>query len=187
MLHTLGAFRERFPGVFVSVRVGNSKQVIDSLYSYSADIGVLGDIPASRDYESVQLSSTSIVAFAPVDSKYARRKSIRFDELAKLPLVLREPGSKTRAKLEDYAAAKGIELQLRIEAEGREAVREIVAGGGGVGIVSEAEFGQDAQLSKIAIKDAELTMDEAIVCLRERHDSKLIHAFMSLAREIVGE
>lgn len=184
MLCTLSAFRQQFPDVSIAVRVGNSEQVVNSLHSYDADIGVLGGAPAGNDYQSVQLSSTSIIAFAPANSKIGKRKSIRLKELARQPLVLREPGSKTRALLEDFAAQAGIKLQVKIEAEGREAVRDIVAAGGGVGIVSEAEFGQDARLVKIAISDAPLTMNEAIVCLRERRNSKLIAAFMSLAEEV---
>ncbi len=74
------------------------------------------------------------------------------------------------------------EARKAAEAEGREAVREIVAAGAGVGVVSEAEFGVDHRLCKIMIKDANITMDEALICLRERLDSKLIRTFMPFAK-----
>ena len=60
-------------------------------------------------------------------------------------------------------------------------MREIVAAGGGVGVVSEAEFGQDTRLMKIPIADTTMTMDESIICLRERLESKVIRAFMAVA------
>ena len=79
----------------------------------------------------------------------------------------------------------GVVVTASIEAEGREAVRLIVADGGGVGVVSEAEFGQHQGLAKIRINDMQLTMDESIICLRERRHSKLIQGFMEFARESV--
>nr|WP_306265609.1 LysR substrate-binding domain-containing protein [Pararhizobium sp. IMCC3301] len=182
MLDILGSFRINYPDIFVSIRVGNSEAVIDALNTYEADIGILGDVPEGRDFEVVHLNSTPIIAFAPKTSNFASKASISFSELAKMPLVLREKGSKTRAKLEEFASANNIKLEVRIEAEGREAVREIVAAGAGVGVVSEAEFGGDHRLCKIMIKDANITMDEALICLRERLDSKLIRTFMPFAK-----
>lgn len=179
ILHILSRFREKYPDIYVSIQVGNTAEVLENLYSYKADIGVLGEVPEGREFTVTRLSSTPIVAFAPADSEAAKLKSICLHDLARLPLVLREPGSKTRAKLEEYAQKQGIQLNAHIEAEGREAVREIVAFGGGVGIVSEAEFGRDSRLVKIPIDDSKLTMDEALITLKERQDSKLIRAFMS--------
>jgi len=183
MLHILAAFRNKYPDIFVSVRTGNSLAVMSSLDAYEADIGVMGEPPPNREYETMLLSSTPIVAFAPKDSAIAKNKSITFRELLKLPLVLREPGSKTRAKLEQRARINRVKISARIEAEGREAVREIVAAGGGIGIVSQAEFGNDPRLVKIPIAEPDMIMDEALVCLRERRESKLIRAFMALAGE----
>ena len=71
-----------------------------------------------------------------------------------------------------------------IEAEGREAVREIVASGSGIGFVSQAEFGQDGRLVPIAIDAPEMLMDEALICLRERSGGKLVRAFWTVAREL---
>jgi len=181
----LELFRQRYPSVFISISVGNSDAVIASLDGYDADIGVLGDRPAGREYRVIKLSSTPIIAFAAANSEIGQLKSIRFDELAILPLVMREQGSKTRAKFEDYARQSAVDLHVSIEAEGREAVREIVASGNSVGIVSEAEFGKDARFVKIPISDANLTMDETLVCLRERQESRLIRTFMQVAHSAI--
>jgi DNA-binding transcriptional LysR family regulator len=105
-------------------------------------------------------------------------------QLAGHALVMRERGSKTRQKLEDLAAASKIELRPAIEAEGREAVREIVASGAGIGFVSAAEFGQDTRLVAIEIEGPEMLMDEALICLRERSGGKLVRAFLDIARSM---
>ena len=188
MLHILGAFRNKYPDIKVSVRVGNSREIADELYKYEADIGVMGEIPNSRNYDVINLGSTKLIAFGAIGHEFSREKkktsSITMKQLAACPLVLREAGSKTRAKFESHAATMGHKITRHIEVEGREAVREIVAAGGGFGIVSEAEFTEDSRLEKIQIRDADIEMDEALICLNDRRDSKLIRAFMNLADKI---
>ncbi|RWO87633.1 LysR substrate-binding domain-containing protein [Mesorhizobium sp.] len=187
LLHILGSFRARYPGVQVSVRAGNTETVISSLYSYDADIGVLGEVSTGRDFEVLKLNSTPIIAFASVDHPLAAKKSLTLKQLAQESLVMRERGSKTRQKLEDLAAASKIELRPAIEAEGREAVREIVASGAGIGFVSAAEFGQDSRLVPITIDAPETLMDEALICLRERSGGKLVRAFLDMARSMSAD
>ncbi|MDH4984414.1 LysR substrate-binding domain-containing protein [Aminobacter anthyllidis] len=186
LLHILGQFRQKYPGIQVSVRAGNTETVISSLYSYEADIGVLGEIPTGRDFEVVNLNSTPIVAFVSTDHPLAQAKSLSLHELSLLPLVMRERGSKTRAKLEDLASKEGYEFKPAIEAEGREAVREIVASGAGVGFVSAAEFGQDARLVQIPIAAPEMLMDEALICLKERSGGKLVRVFLDIAKSMAA-
>lgn len=180
---TLAKFQKEFPGVFISIKSGNSEQVSELLANYDADIGVLGNIPDEANHKIIKLSSTPIIAFAHKDSIFARNKSVNFKTFATWPLVLREQGSKTRAKLEELALERGFPLQVNIEAEGREAVNQIVVDGGGVGIVSEAEFGNHKDLRKILLRDSNLIMEESVICLKERQDKPLISRFMSLAAE----
>jgi DNA-binding transcriptional LysR family regulator len=82
------------------------------------------------------------------------------------------------------ASERGVVLTPRIETKGREAVREIVASGGGVGFVSSAEFGQDSRLVPIQIDGPEMLMDEALICLRERSGGNLVRAFFEIARSV---
>ncbi len=184
MTDLLKQFGERYPEVFISLKVGNTEAILNSLHQYECDIGVLGEIPANQEYCSVKLHSTPIIAFVAEGSDLIKEDTVTLKQLGKLPLVLREQGSKTRAKLEEIALEKGVNLKAIIEAEGREAVREIVLANGGVGIVSEAEFGNGMGLRKIQISGQKMIMDEAIVYLRERQDSMLIRAFMGLTEEL---
>jgi aminoethylphosphonate catabolism LysR family transcriptional regulator len=183
LLHILARFRQKYPGIQISLRAGNTETVITSLYSYEADVGVLGQIPVGRDFNVLKLNSTPIVAFVAASHPLAAKEKITLKELAGQPLVMRERGSKTRQKLEEMAASQNIELRPAIEAEGREAVREIIASGGGVGFVSKAEFGQDSRLAPIAIDAPDMLMDEALICLRERSAGKLVRAFFDTAEQ----
>ncbi|MHC5234386.1 LysR substrate-binding domain-containing protein [Brucella sp. LJL56] len=182
LLGILRVFRERYPDVKINVNTGNTDSVVRALYSYEADIGILGEVPNSQDFEIHKLSSSPIIAFASVNHPASKAQALTLEQLAKMPLIFREQGSKTRKKLEELAASKGIQLMPVIEAEGREAVREIVASGAGVGFVSKAEFSADMRLKAIQISSGEMFMDEAAICLNERSSGALIRAFMEIAR-----
>ena len=152
ILDVLAAFRGRHPDVKVSVSTGNSGDVYRALATYDADIGVVGEKPNDVEFDSIKLSSGPIVAFAPSRSRWGRRPAIRLEDLANAPLVMREEGSKTRAKLEEAFDRNGLKPASTIEAEGREAVREIVAS------VSSSEQRPLSKFSRRACKAPWLTL-----------------------------
>jgi aminoethylphosphonate catabolism LysR family transcriptional regulator len=177
----LSRFRARYPGVHITLRSGNSQEVEQELIAYRADIGVLGRSAKAGKFQSVSLGTTPIIAFAAKGFPDLPDRPLALADLARYPLVFREQGSKTRQKLEDAAKAQGVRLRPVIEAEGREAMREIVAAGGGIGFVSEAEYGRDARLVKIPIKGHVIEMEETVVCVSQRKDVRMIRAFMAMA------
>jgi LysR family transcriptional regulator, low CO2-responsive transcriptional regulator len=142
----LTAFRTKYPTVQISLRSGNSEQVIRALYEYNAELGVLGIMPEARELTVIGFGATPIVAFTGLGTPWADMMALDLAQASNFPLVLREPGSKTRQKVEEAARALGVDLNPAIEAEGREAVREIVAAGGGIGFVSQAEFRPDPRI-----------------------------------------
>lgn len=185
-LPILARFRERYPGIEITIRSGNSNDVVASLYSYEAELGILGLVPDNPDFEVIRLSSAPLIAFVAAGHPLARRKTITLKTLSQQMLVLREQGSMTRRNIEAAAAARGIRLKATIEAEGREAVRDIVATSGGVGIVSAAELGQDSRLVPIRLSDCDASLDEALICLRERAGGRMIGAFLKSARAVLA-
>lgn len=187
VLAALAAFRLKYPTVGVTITTGNTEAVIDSLLSYSADIGVLGTLPPSREFEAIALNATPISALVSRGHPLAGRPSLGFADLENLDLVMREVGSKTRLKFEEAARAHGFAFTPAIVAEGREAVREIVAAGLGVGFVSAAEFGTDPRLIRIPMREeADMMMEETLICLAERRGGKLVSAFLQIAQTQAG-
>ncbi len=176
----LGRFRTKYPNIKITMRSGNTQEVIDALFAFEADVGVLGEQPDHRDLEVLPLGASPIIAFAARDYP-APLADPDFAALQSHPLILREQGSKTRQKLEDAARTAGYPLTAAIEVEGREAVREVVATGAGIGFVSAAEYGHDDRFRRILLAGEPVIMQESLICLRERRGGKLVSAFMALA------
>jgi len=172
----LSHFRGTNPNVHVSVQTGNSRTVLDKLRRYDAEIGVVGQLDPGSDLEIVDLGETPIVAVVSRDGPYAGLDKIDFAEIRHFPIIMREVGSRTRASLEAEALKRNIRLKATMDVEGREAMREVVAAGAGVGFVSQAEFGNDNRLRQVRISDFDLTMPEAVVFMKSRRDVPVIRA-----------
>ena len=180
-------FQKKYPNVNISIRSGNTEEILEELRSYDAEIGVVGSLSPGKDMSMVDLGATDIIAFAGRGVLLASKTSLTIEELAAFPLIFREAGSKTRQKLEDEAKKRGVVLKPAIIAEGREAVRELVASGAGIGFVSKAEFGHDDRLVEITLEDAGIQMSEAVVYLSQRRDVKVIRAFIEFTRNILDQ
>ena len=183
----LGAFQKKNPNITITVRSGNTKEILEELRCYNAEIGVVGSLSPGKDMDVLSLGSTEIMAFAAQDVLLASKPTFSLEELSNLPLVIREAGSKTRQKLEEEAKKSGITLKPTIVVEGREAIRELVASGAGIGFVSEAEYGHDDRLRQIKLKGINLQMAESIISLSQRREVKIIRAFMEFVQRTLEE
>ena len=182
ILGPLRKFREKFPQIKIEIKTGNSQDVIADLLSYDADIGVLGTTPKNSNIQVVKLGKSPIIAFTAKSNPLSRHKTLTMQQLAKLPLVMRETGSKTRQKLETAAKAENVKLIPSIEAEGREAVQEIVSSGTGIGFVSQKEFSGNDHVVAIQINGPPIEMEEVVINLKERSGGKLIRTFMAMIK-----
>ncbi len=183
----LGPFRAMYPNITIMVRSGNTNEILEELRAYNAEIGIVGSPSPGSDMTMLNLGATNIVAFAGHGVLPLSKTSLSFKELKTLPLIFREQGSKTRQKLEEEARRRKVTLKPAIVAEGREAVRELVASGAGIGFVSRAEFGRDDRLRQIELADVDLQMGESMIYMTQRHEVKVIRAFMDFVRRVQDE
>jgi aminoethylphosphonate catabolism LysR family transcriptional regulator len=187
ILPYLARFNKAWPGIALKLVTGNTRQSLERLLTYRADLAILvGEIDEER-FQSVSLSNAPLVAFVSAGHAWAERAEISLQDLANMPIVLREEGSTTRALIEAEMRAAGLALHHIIEAQGREAANEIVAAGIGVGIVSQAEIGRDNRIHTISISDCQARMHESLVCLREQAARRIIQTFMDLVRRLRAE
>lgn len=174
----LGRFQAAYPKVFVTLHTGNTEDVLAKLRNYDAEVGIVGNLDPSPELETYTLGHSPIIAIAAKSLLPENTQSLTFAELQKWPLVFREIGSYTRLSLEEEAKRRRIPLRPTIEVDGREAMREVVASGAGLGFVSEAEFGHDDRLVRVPVSDLDISMTETLVHLSMRADVPVIRSFL---------
>jgi aminoethylphosphonate catabolism LysR family transcriptional regulator len=183
----LARFNRRFPGIEVSVRVGNSETVLAGLVDYSTDVAVLAQFTRDPRFHSVPYRRHPVVVFVHRSHRFASRPSIRIAELEGEPMIVREEGSTTRKAFDDAVKHAGVAPRIAMEIGSREAIREAVIKGMGIGVVSEIEFIPDPNLRKVAVSDAVMHTHAHVVCLDERRGARLVNAFLDIVRELQDE
>lgn len=180
VMGALAAFNRRYPKLTLSLAIGNSAELLQDLIEHRSDVAILADVPGDSRLHALPLRRDRLIGFIPKAHALAGKSRIDAARLAEHRLVLREPGSTTRHLFETAMARAGHPLGEVLEIGSREAVREAVAAGLGIGIVSESEFGQDPRLWPLALGGIDVAMTEYVVCLAERRELRLVKAFLEI-------
>lgn len=180
VLNILAAFRKKYPKIKVILRSGNSEEVENTLRSFNSEIGIMPNLSKKLDIGMKFLGSSKIIAFGQPEYFDTGKEILKMVDLTKLPIIFREKGSNTRKIIEKEAKIQGVYLKPIIEVEGREAMRELVASGAGIGFVSEAEFVADTRVLKVNIQGDNLIMNETVAFLKQRSNVRVIRDFLSL-------
>lgn len=133
----LGGFCERFPGVDASLKVTNRERVLERLQENQDDLYIFGQPPAEVEVEAVSFLRNPLVALGPVGHPLAGRARVPLAEFVGYPFLAREPGSGTRRALERVLNEHGLELNVRMELGSNEAIKQSVAAGMGVSVLSQ--------------------------------------------------
>jgi DNA-binding transcriptional LysR family regulator len=132
----LGRFRADFPLVELAFGIANSSRIEALVVANEFDLGVCGFRPTHEELFETELGEDRIILVgAPALVGKARR--VRPDDLARWPLVAREPGSATRRTVERALAALGVHLAPAFELPSPEAVLRAAEAGLGSAFMSE--------------------------------------------------
>lgn len=136
----LAELRAIAPEVRVALEVTNSAHVIEGVRAGSYRLGFIESSAPPKDLHRAQVGTDALVVVVPPAHRWAhRRLPLSAPELAATPLVLREPGSGTRAALEaTLLAAVGDRgpTPPAMSLSSNAAVRTAVISGAGPGVLS---------------------------------------------------
>lgn len=180
----LAAFASRYPALEVSLAMGNADKVLHDLRHQQIDVAVLAKVDDDPQLHAILYRRSPLVLFVPRNHPWAKRTSIRLKEIADQRMILREAASVTRQIFQSALAEAGVRPQAVMQIESREAVREAVAAGLGIGVVSQAEFDYDKRLTKLRVRDVRMEITEHVVCLEERRRLRIVRAFLDVAGQV---
>lgn len=130
------AFRAANPDVTVSLTVNNRASVVNTLAFNERDIAIMGDLPGGADLEGVAFMENHLVVIAPPHHGLAGRGRVPMERLKQEVFLIREPGSSSRAAMEDIFASHGMSFATGMEMSSNESIKQAVQAGLGLGILS---------------------------------------------------
>lgn len=177
----LKVFQQRHPLVSVVVGVGDSRSITSRIVDHQGDVGVVLNHAEHPALFGLPLRRQPLVVFAPVDHPLARRQRISLQDLHNQRFVIREEGSTTRRVFERELQRRKLRVQVALEMGSREAVREAVAQGLGLGVVADTAYVPDPRLVKLQLTDSQMATHVHLICRQERRASPLVAALFELA------
>lgn len=183
----LAAFRERHPGIEVGIYVGNGEQVERRLVDGEVGVAVLAGEPAAPQLVSEPILEDRLVLITPPDHPLATASAVEPARLAGETFLLREHGSATRGLQEEALETWGLEESARSEIHGPETIKQAVAAGLGVSLVSEHCVESELAASQLAALDVAPAPEPRPIVLAHRRDRLLGPAeqeFIKLLRSV---
>ncbi|PXA99487.1 transcriptional regulator [Nostoc sp. 3335mG] len=172
-------FRASHPGVRIETAMHNSSALLDLVAQQRVDLAVVTLTAPVNDLVCHRLADQQVLLLVPADHAWAGREHVDLAELEGQAFVLRETGSMTQRIFDQALAAQGVAIRAEIELSSREAVKEAVAAGLGLGIVLDKELGHDSRLAGIVLKGGDLTAAEYLVVHPEVSDLGAIREFIA--------
>jgi DNA-binding transcriptional LysR family regulator len=133
----LGGFCQTYPEVEISLEVLNRDGVVQRLRQNADDLYIMSMPPKDMALEKHVFLDNPLVAIAPLSHPLASRRALDWQSVAGEPFILREPGSGTRHACNAHFEEHRLEPKVRLELGSNEAIKQAVAGGLGLGIISK--------------------------------------------------
>ena len=150
----LGAFCRRYPHIDVQLEITNRAGVVARMRGNEDDLYIMSLPPADMDIVVRPFLDNPLVVVAPLGHAAAGRRCTR-DELASESFLLREPGSGSRAAVDRHLQKLEKSLRVRLTVASNEAIRDLVASGLGLSILSRHSLAADPADDGICILDVE--------------------------------
>ncbi|GAC1444691.1 MAG: LysR family transcriptional regulator [Chloroflexota bacterium] len=179
----LGAFRSRYPGVTISMNVVNRTNVQEQLLDHTVDLAVMGHTVPGADLVATPLRRNRLVVIAPPGHVLVGHSAIPLGRVSKEAFILREEGSGTRASTESYFYERDLTLPVAMELSDNGAIKQAVAAGIGLAVISLAAVELEIAAQRLAVLDVQgfpLLRHWYVVRLARTPPSSAVRAFLDL-------
>lgn len=136
MPRLIGSFCKKHPDIDVSLEILNRDGVVQRLRERRDDLYIMSMPPPDMDLRDEVFMPNPIVVVVAASDPLAKQASIELPELAGRRFILREKGSGTRMAGDQHFRKARFKPDIRLELGSNEAVKEAVAGGLGIGVLS---------------------------------------------------
>ena len=178
----LGSFCARYPEIDISLEVLNRDGVVQRLRENLDDLYIMSMPPADIELADQVFMPNPLVVIAANDHLLAAGSQITLAALGTQRFILRERGSGTRMAIDAHFKSRGFKPNLRLELGSNEAIKEAVAGGLGVSVISSHALGAKPQSQGLAVLNVRgfpLHSQWHLVCPKAKRLSPLALAFQA--------
>jgi DNA-binding transcriptional LysR family regulator len=166
----LADLRRRFPALDIVASTGNTSDMLRGLENNTLDMALVTLPAPGRMFQVNPVMEDEFVAIFPARDAGAIPDVVTPQSLAGLPLVLFEPGARTRRLVDDWFEAAAVAAKPVMELGSTEAMKEIVAAGLGCAVLPKLAVSGAGQRDALAVRSLtpRLLRDLALVLRRDK-------------------
>ncbi len=131
----LSQFHKKFPKIRVDIENATSPKIIDLLKSNNLDLGIVTLPIGDKELRTQVLFSEEMVVVVRKGSPLGNKRHILSADIGKLPLVLYDRNTRTRARVDEFFREAGIAPEVVLELSSVEAMEMMVEAGFGATII----------------------------------------------------
>lgn len=151
----LGPFCKRYPGIDISLQVTNHEHILNRLNDNLDDLYVMSQLPESMEVTYKSVLENPLVVLAPANHPLAQEKNIPLERIACEPFIMREPGSGTRKAVQALFDEHKLSLKVQLDLGSNEAIKQAIAGGLGLSILSLHTVALEVPNSELTVLDVQ--------------------------------
>ncbi len=184
----LGRYEERFPKIAVTLAIAHTRRIQERLLRNELDVGIVGWVGGPQNLVVQPLLDDELVVLASPRHPLAAAAGMPVAALQDHRVILSERGTGTREAID--SALRGVEIELApaMELGSIEAIKESVAEGLGITILSRLAVTAETAAGRLVIvplTDLVLKRVFAIVYHRDKRISPAIQVFLDMLRASV--
>jgi DNA-binding transcriptional LysR family regulator len=182
----IGDFCRDHPTIELVLEVVNRDQILERMRANLDDLYIMGRTPEDLDVVAIPFIENPLVVLAPAGHKLCAERDIAPARLESEPFILREPGSGTRQVTERYFLEHGIRPATRMTLGSDETIKQAVAAGLGLAVLSRHVLALDAPsgaLRELDVQGFPLLRQWYAVHLAAKKLSPLATAFLTLLKD----
>jgi DNA-binding transcriptional LysR family regulator len=179
-------FKKQYPDVAVNITRADYAKILESVVDNSVDFGFMSMPVSDPRLTVVLIHRDELVVIAPPQHPLAKMKSVQIAEVAQFPLLMPKAGH-TRDALEELFHQYKLKPQYAMELDSSELLKRFVAADVGVGFIARSNVMEDVKagaLAAVALADASLRRDLALVFRKDKALSRAALAFIEVAVKI---
>ena len=119
------------------------------------DLYIISSPPEQPDLKIYPFLENPLVVIGPKDHPLAKQANIPIEALNGEAFIMREPGSGTRYAVQKLFAEHNVDVKVRLELGSNEAIKQAIAGGLGISVLSLHTIISEGTNGEFAILDVE--------------------------------
>jgi DNA-binding transcriptional LysR family regulator len=162
----------RHPSVRIRATSANTRSVLRLLIESRTDVALVEGPISHEGVDVIPWREDELVVIANPGHPLTQQSNVGAEDLMRETVLVREPGSGTREVAERALALHGLRLSRTMRLGGTEAIKQGVAAGLGIAIVSRAAAADQITLGRIVVVPVRgLQIRRELTQLRLRHRS----------------